>query len=125
MKPSYGLADAEIERMLRDSFEHAKDDMHARALHEAAGRGASACSRRYAVGARRRTPTCSRAEERAAIERQIAALAQPSLPANDHRAIKQAIDALNRATEEFAGRRMDARRASARSPAGRSRSLDL
>src|SRR5206468_1231014 len=35
VKPSYGLADADIERMLRDSFSHAKDDVHARALAEA------------------------------------------------------------------------------------------
>ncbi|MEX0638489.1 MAG: Fe-S protein assembly chaperone HscA, partial [Burkholderiales bacterium] len=35
VKPSYGLADGEIERMLRESYEHARDDTHARALHEA------------------------------------------------------------------------------------------
>jgi molecular chaperone HscA len=34
VKPSYGLSDAEIERMLRESFEHAKEDVHARALAE-------------------------------------------------------------------------------------------
>src|SRR5204863_363200 len=34
VKPSYGIADADIERMLRDSFEHAREDVHARALAE-------------------------------------------------------------------------------------------
>src|SRR5436190_3127841 len=34
VKPSYGLADADIERMLRDSYQHAREDMHARALNE-------------------------------------------------------------------------------------------
>jgi molecular chaperone HscA len=47
------------------------------------------------------------AGERAAIDRQVAALAAVAAT-NDHRAIKQAGEALNRATEEFAGRRMDA-----------------
>jgi molecular chaperone HscA len=34
VKPSYGLTDNEIEHMLRDSIEHAKDDMDARKLRE-------------------------------------------------------------------------------------------
>src|SRR3954447_18456181 len=34
VKPSYGLADSDVERMLRDSFEHAREDVHARALAE-------------------------------------------------------------------------------------------
>jgi len=34
VKPSYGLSDSEIETMLRDSIEHAEDDMHARSLRE-------------------------------------------------------------------------------------------
>jgi molecular chaperone HscA len=105
VKPSYGLADADVERMLRDSFEHAKDDMHARALNEArveaerlleAVRGALAADGALLA-----------AEERAAIERQAAALAAVA-SGSDHRAIRQASEALNRATEEFAGRRMDA-----------------
>ena len=35
MKPSYGLTDEEVERMLLDSFEHAEADFAARLLIEA------------------------------------------------------------------------------------------
>ena len=34
VKPSYGLTDSEIETMLRDSMDHATDDMHLRMLRE-------------------------------------------------------------------------------------------
>jgi molecular chaperone HscA len=34
VKPSYGLTDAEVESMLRDSIDHAEDDMHLRNLRE-------------------------------------------------------------------------------------------
>jgi molecular chaperone HscA len=105
VKPSYGLADADIERMLRDSYEHAKDDMHARALHEArvdAQRLLEAVRAALAVDG-----ALLSAAEREAIDRQVAALAAVAT-ASEHRAIRQASDALNRATEEFAGRRMDA-----------------
>ena len=39
VKPSYGLSDDEIARMLQESFAHADDDMQARALRRGAGRG--------------------------------------------------------------------------------------
>ena len=39
VKPSYGLSDADIARMLEDSFRHAAEDMAARALARGAGRG--------------------------------------------------------------------------------------
>ena len=60
VKPSYGLTDDEIARMLRESFAHAEDDMKARALAEAqveadqivaATRAALAAGRRPAVDA--------------------------------------------------------------------------
>jgi molecular chaperone HscA len=35
VKPQYGLSDADVERMLLESLEHAKEDMHIRALTEA------------------------------------------------------------------------------------------
>jgi molecular chaperone HscA len=104
VKPSYGLADADIERMLRDSYEHAKEDMHVRALSE------------YRVDGQRLLEATRSAlaqdgkllqpAEREPIDAAIAAL-EKLLRGTDHRAIKQAVDALNRATEEFAQRRMD------------------
>ena len=45
--------------------------------------------------------------ERAAIEASMGALTQ-TLNGTDHRAIKTAVEALNRATEAFAAKRMDA-----------------
>jgi molecular chaperone HscA len=105
VKPSYGLADADIERMLKDSFEHAKDDMHSRALNEArveAERLLQAIRSALEADA-----ALLSAEERARIEERVAAL-QALVAGAEHRAIRQACVALNKATEEFAVRRMDA-----------------
>ncbi len=104
VKPSYGLADADIERMLRDSFQHAKEDVHARALAEYRVEG------QRLVEATRSALTADKAllepDEIAAIEAAIAEL-EKRLAGSDHRAIKQATELLNRATDEFAARRMD------------------
>jgi molecular chaperone HscA len=104
VKPSYGLGDADIERMLRDSFSHAKEDVHARALTEArveAQRLLDATQSALAADAALLSD-----EERARIDQSMAFLVK-TLGSTEHRAIKQASDALNRATEEFAARRMD------------------
>jgi molecular chaperone HscA len=104
VKPSYGLGDADIERMLRDSFSHAKEDVHARALTEArveAGRLVDATQSALNADAALLSD-----EERGRIDGALAAL-QAAIAGEDHRAIKQATDALNRATEDFAARRMD------------------
>jgi molecular chaperone HscA len=105
VKPSYGLADGEIERMLRESYEHARDDMHARALHEAqvdAARLLEATRSALAADGALLEP-----QERAAIEQRMAAL-ESALAGIDHRVLRAGADALNKATEEFAARRMDA-----------------
>ena len=104
VKPSYGLADEDISRMLRDSFEHAREDMHARALQEARVDGElllEAVRAALAVDAELLAP-----EERTDIDCRIEALAA-SIAGSDHRAIKASSDALNRVTEDFAARRMD------------------
>src|SRR6266852_1414607 len=105
VKPSYGLGDADIERMLRDSFEHANEDVHARALaeHRVEGQRLIEATR----SALQTDGNLLSPDEKAVIDAKMQSL-QRFLPATDHRAIKQAADALNRATEEFAARRMDA-----------------
>jgi molecular chaperone HscA len=105
VKPSYGLADADVERMLRDSFEHARDDMHARALAEQRVDGRRLIeATRAALGI---DSNLLSSGEKAEIEKAMASL-EKLLAGTDHRAIKQAVEKLNRATEDFAGRRMDA-----------------
>ena len=104
VKPSYGLEDADIERMLRDSFEHAREDVHARALAEQRVEGQRLLeATRSALAADK---ALLAAEELAAIEQAVQSLSGV-LAGSDHRAVKRAIDALNRATAEFAARRMD------------------
>jgi len=105
VKPSYGLTDSDIERMLRDSFEHARDDMQARALQESRVDGERLAGAVQAALAE--DGGLLSAEERAAIEMLLGVL-RHTLSGADHRAIKQASDALNRATDEFAARRMNA-----------------
>jgi molecular chaperone HscA len=104
VKPSYGLGDADIERMLRDSFEHAREDMHARALAEQRVDGQRMIeATRAALAA---DSQLLNAEERSVIDAAVASL-EMALPGTDHRAIKKAVEALNHATESFAARRMD------------------
>jgi molecular chaperone HscA len=105
VKPSYGLADADIERMLRDSFEHAKDDVHARALTEQRVEGQRLLE--ATKSALLQDESLLSDEEREAIERAMRSL-EGLLAGTEHRRIKHAADALNRATDDFAARRMDA-----------------
>jgi molecular chaperone HscA len=105
VKPSYGLADADVERMLRDSFEHAREDMHARALAEQRVDGQRLIeATRAALAA---DESLLNVDERKSIDAAIATL-EKLLAGKDHRKIRQAVEKLNHATEDFAGRRMDA-----------------
>ncbi len=104
VKPSYGLADTDIARMLDDSQAHAAADMAARALTEAqveAERILAATS-----GALLADGDLLDAQERAVIDAALATLRQ-RLAGRDRHALQAAVAALNRATEPFAARRMD------------------
>ncbi len=104
VKPSYGLGDEEITRMLKDAFTHARDDMYARALNEQIvdAQGLIAATR----AALAEDGELLAAEEAAAIGTGIAAL-EKLTTGTDHQAIKRGVEALNAATTEFAQRRMD------------------
>ena len=104
VKPSYGLSDEEIADMLRAGMEHAGDDLLARALREQvveADRVIEATQHALWVDGKLLSP-----EERAGIDKAIAALRELR-EGSDHRAIKAGIEALARATDDFAARRMD------------------
>ncbi|MDH4114074.1 MAG: Fe-S protein assembly chaperone HscA, partial [Burkholderiaceae bacterium] len=104
VKPSYGLSDDEVARMLQDSFGAADSDMQARELREQqveAQRLAEATTTALAADG-----DLLSAEERSAVDRLLAAL-QATAQGTDQDAIKQAIGALAHATDDFAARRMD------------------
>ncbi|MEK6366010.1 MAG: Fe-S protein assembly chaperone HscA [Burkholderia gladioli] len=104
VKPSYGLADDDIAKMLEDSFKTADIDMRARALREAqveAQRIAEATEAALAVDA-----DLLDAEERAAIDALITKL-RAQAGGEDTDAIDAATKALAEGTDEFAARRMD------------------
>jgi len=104
VKPSYGLSDADIARMLEESYAHASDDMEARALAETqveAERIVAATNSALAADAELLTP-----DGRMAIESALSEVRR-LVSGTDRRALHAAVEALNRSTEEFAARRMD------------------
>jgi molecular chaperone HscA len=104
VKPSYGLTDNEIERMLRDSIAHAHEDDAARKLRE---QQVDADRLMEAVrGALAADGALLNAAERDGIERGLTEL-QAARAGDDDARIKQAIKALDQATQTFAQRRMD------------------
>ncbi|HBO1025642.1 TPA: Fe-S protein assembly chaperone HscA [Pseudomonas aeruginosa] len=106
VKPSYGLTDGEIARMLKDSFDYAGDDKAARALREQqveAQRLLEAVQSALDVDGERLLDE----EERLAIAAQMDALRELA-GGSDTAAIENQIKRLSQVTDAFAARRMDA-----------------
>ncbi|HET6264725.1 MAG TPA: Fe-S protein assembly chaperone HscA [Usitatibacter sp.] len=104
VKPSYGLTDDEVAHMLQEGFAHATEDRDARALAE---QRVDALALLESVDAALgRDGDLLDAAERAAITASMAELHRLR-EGTDHRAIKAGVEALNAASEVFAGRRMD------------------
>jgi molecular chaperone HscA len=104
VKPSYGLADDEIARMLREGFAQADDDAVARSLREArveAERMVLATRSALAADADLLDDA-----ERAAIDA-LMAHTQSVAQSEDHHAIDAAVKALADGTEAFAAMRMN------------------
>jgi len=104
VKPTYGLTDEEVERMLLDSFAHAEDDVQTRQLAEqrveadrilqAAMAAMAACPELLTDDDRRRIDAATRALEAAKA-------------GTDHGAIRRAVEGLDAASKDFAARRMN------------------
>ena len=104
VKPSYGLTDNEIETMLRDSIEHAEDDVGARMLREQqveADRVLEALEAALADDGE-----LLNAEERKEIDLTAEKLSE-LCKGSDLRAIKDTIAELDKVAAVFVARRMD------------------
>lgn len=104
VKPSYGLADEDIARMLSEGFGSAEQDMRERSLRESRVEAERLLlATRAALAA---DGDLLDAAQRAAIEAQLAAV-QQAREGSDHHAIDAAVEALALATEGFAAERMN------------------
>ena len=104
VKPSYGLADDEVARMLREGFAHAEEDVAARRLREA-----RVDAQRMVLATRAALAADGELlsdQERADI---LALVAQTELEAagEDHVAMDAAVERLATGTEAFAAARMN------------------
>jgi molecular chaperone HscA len=104
VKPSYGLADDEIARMLQDSYGAADEDMKHRALREE-----QVEAERIVLAtesALNLDQDLLSASEKDNIHHLLSDVREKA-QGKDHHSIKEAVEALAKGTEDFAARRMD------------------
>ena len=104
VKPSYGLSDDAISQMLSDSLAHVQDDIEARKLREAIVDADSLLD--ATLAALRIDGDLLTAEETSAIQQVLQQLEQ-AIASQTTLQVNQATHRLNKATEDFAARRMD------------------
>jgi molecular chaperone DnaK len=100
VQPSYGLNDADIERMLEESIEYAEQDFTERQLIEARNEGEAILSATAKALANSQAANLS-AEERQKIDTAIAELKQ-AMGGPDYKSIRKKIEDLNHGTEHLA-----------------------
>ena len=106
VKPSYGLSDSDISRMLQDSYKNAGDDRDARALREQqveADRVIDA----LAIALEKDGRTLLSDSEYKALEADLVLLKQQR-QSGDVKSITREIERISKSSEEFAARRMNA-----------------
>ncbi|EMF4670741.1 Fe-S protein assembly chaperone HscA [Providencia stuartii] len=105
VKPSYGLTDTEISSMIKDSMTNAQDDLNARRLAEQkveAARVLESLTSALEQDANLLTP-----DEESAIDNAVNILIE-AVEGTDSTAIENAIKQLDKQSQGFAARRMDA-----------------
>src|SRR5205814_252969 len=105
VKPTYGLGEAEVGRMIEDSFTYAEADVETRMLIEARNEADTVLV--HAGRALKQGAHLVDVAERAAIETAVAAL-RAARSGDDRDRIHEATTAVNRATEHLAEVLMDA-----------------
>jgi molecular chaperone DnaK (HSP70) len=104
VKPTYGLAEGDVERMIEDSFTYAEADVETRMLIEARNEADTVLT--HVARALRQGAALVSAEERTAIDAAIQALRQ-AREGQDRDAIRDRTTDLNHATERLAETLMD------------------
>jgi Fe-S protein assembly chaperone HscA len=105
VRPTYGLREGDVERMVEDSFTYAEADVEARLLIEARNEADTVIT--HVERALRQGSQLVTAEEHAAITEALAALRQARATTERDR-IREATVAMNQATEHLAELMMDA-----------------
>ncbi len=100
VQPSYGIGDAEIERMLEESIEYAEQDFAERQLIEARTESESILAATLKGLSAPQSAALS-AEERGKIEASVAAVKE-AVAGSDYKLARKRIDELNHATEHLA-----------------------
>src|SRR6267378_218178 len=100
VQPSYGLNDADIERMLEESIEYAEQDFAERQLIEARTEAESILTATLKALANPKAASLSE-PERVKVEQTVAALRE-AVKGTDYKLIRKKIDELNHATEHLA-----------------------
>ncbi|NHB93327.1 Fe-S protein assembly chaperone HscA [Photorhabdus cinerea] len=104
VKPSYGLSDEEIARMIKDSMANVQEDINARKLAEQKVEAARVLE--SVTSALEKDADLLNEQEQAAIDAAVEILIK-SVQGSDPQIIENAIKQLDKQTQEFAARRMD------------------